>query len=188
MNLLLGSRPIGERDDKDRVKLNVMQLLHEKYGITEDDFTSAELEAVPTAPACDIGLDRSMIGAYGHDDRVCGYAALRALLDLTETPVKTCVCVLADKEEIGSDGVTGMQSGKKMRLSQPQQMMASEREIIEEAYAGDIIGVFDPGIFSIGDTVTVPGKKFKFFGIPTFEPEHFMCRYQATSMCLKMRN
>ena len=67
-----------------------------------------------------------------------------------------------------------VQSGKKMRLSQPQQMMAAEREIIEEAYAGDIIGVFDPGLFSIGDTVTVPGKKFRFAGIPTFEPEHFM--------------
>lgn len=67
-----------------------------------------------------------------------------------------------------------MQSGKKMRLSQPQTMMAAEREIVEEAYAGDIIGVFDPGIFSIGDTITVPSKKFKYFGIPTFEPEHFM--------------
>ena len=67
-----------------------------------------------------------------------------------------------------------MQSGKKLRLSQPQQMLAAEREIIEEAYAGDIIGVFDPGIFSIGDTVTVPGKKFRYAGIPTFEPEHFM--------------
>ena len=67
-----------------------------------------------------------------------------------------------------------MQSGKKMRLSQPQQMMAAEREIVEEAYAGDIIGVFDPGMFSIGDTITVPSKKFKYSGIPTFEPEHFM--------------
>ena len=67
-----------------------------------------------------------------------------------------------------------MQSGKKLRLSQPQQLLAAEREIIDEAYAGDIIGVFDPGIFSIGDTVTVPGKKFRFSGIPTFEPEHFM--------------
>ena len=67
-----------------------------------------------------------------------------------------------------------MQSGKKLRLSQPQQMMAAEREIVEEAYAGDIIGVFDPGLFAIGDTITVPGKKFKFSGIPTFEPEHFM--------------
>ena len=67
-----------------------------------------------------------------------------------------------------------VQSGKKLRLSQPQTMMAAEREIVEEAYAGDIIGVFDPGLFSIGDTITVPGKKFRYSGIPTFEPEHFM--------------
>ena len=67
-----------------------------------------------------------------------------------------------------------VQSGRKMRLSQPQTMMAAEREIVDEAYAGDIIGVFDPGIFSIGDTITVPGKKFRYSGIPTFEPEHFM--------------
>ena len=110
LNLLLGSRPIGGEEDTGRVKLAVMKLLHEKYGITEDDFTSAELEAVPAGTAVDIGLDRSLIGAYGHDDRVCAYAALRALLDLEKTPAKTAVCVLADKEEIGSDGVTGMQS------------------------------------------------------------------------------
>ncbi|MDY3282146.1 aminopeptidase [Dysosmobacter sp.] len=109
LNLLLGSRPVAG-EGSDRVKLAIMQLLHDKYGILEDDFTSAELEAVPAVKACDIGLDRSLIGSYGHDDRVCGYAALRALLDLEETPEKTAVCVLADKEEIGSDGVTGMQS------------------------------------------------------------------------------
>ncbi len=110
LNLLLGSRPICGGDESGRVKLAVMKLMHDKYGITEDDFTSAELEAVPAVNACDIGLDRSLIGAYGHDDRVCGYAALKALLDLEKTPEKTAVCVLADKEEIGSDGVTGMQS------------------------------------------------------------------------------
>ena len=110
LNLLLGSRPMGGEEDSGRVKLAVMKLLHDKYGITEDDFSSAELEAVPAVNACDIGLDRSMIGAYGHDDRVCAYAALKALLDLEKTPVRTAVCVLADKEEIGSDGVTGMQS------------------------------------------------------------------------------
>ena len=110
LNLVLGSRPMGDEEDSDRVKLAVMKLLNDKYGITEDDFNSAELEAVPAGKACDIGLDKSMIGAYGHDDRVCGYAALKALLDLDKTPAKTSVCVLADKEEIGSDGVTGMQS------------------------------------------------------------------------------
>ena len=109
LNLLVGSRPIGDSEDKDRVKLHVMKRLHDKYGITESDFASAELEAVPAAEAVDIGIDGSMIGSYGHDDRVCGYAALRALLDI-ETPDKTAVCVLADKEELGSMGVTGMQS------------------------------------------------------------------------------
>ena len=109
LNLLLGSCPIGDEDDKDRVKLHVMKRLYDKYGITEGDFASAELEAVPAADAVDIGIDGSMIGSYGHDDRVCGYAALRALLDIG-TPEKTAVCVLADKEEIGSMGVTGMQS------------------------------------------------------------------------------
>jgi len=110
LNILLGSRPIGDKDESGRVKLAVMQILNEKYGITEDDFTSAELEAVPAVNACEVGLDRSLLGAYGHDDRVCSYAALKALLDLNETPEKTAVCVLVDKEEIGSDGVTGMQS------------------------------------------------------------------------------
>ena len=110
LNLLIGSEPIGDGEEKDRVKLAVMKLLYEKYGFTEDDFLSAELEAVPAVKATDIGLDRSMIGAYGHDDRVCAYAALKALLDLEKTPARTAVCVLADKEEIGSDGVTGMQS------------------------------------------------------------------------------
>ena len=110
LNLLLGSQPLGGEEESGRVKLAVMKLLYDKYGLTEDDFTSAELEAVPAVNACDIGLDRSLIGAYGHDDRVCAYAALRALLDLRETPERTAVCMLADKEEIGSDGVTGMQS------------------------------------------------------------------------------
>ena len=109
LNILLGSRPIGGEDDSDRVKLHVMKRLYDKYGITEADFASAELEAVPAADAVDIGIDGSMIGSYGHDDRVCGYAALRALLEM-DAPAKTAVCVLADKEEIGSMGVTGMQS------------------------------------------------------------------------------
>ena len=109
LNILLGSRPIGGEDDSDRVKLHVMKRLYDKYGITEADFASAELEAVPAPDAVDIAIDRSFIASYGHDDRVCGYAALRALLEL-DAPAKTAVCVLADKEEIGSMGVTGMQS------------------------------------------------------------------------------
>ena len=109
LNILVGSRPLADDEGSDRVKLSVLELLNRKYGIVEDDFISAELSAVPAFSACDIGFDRSMIGAYGHDDRVCAYAALAALLQL-ETPERTAICMLADKEEIGSEGVTGMKS------------------------------------------------------------------------------
>ena len=109
LNILVGSRPFKDDDGADRVKLAIMDILNGKYGITEADFISAEIEAVPAFNAVDIGFDRSLIGSYGHDDRVCGYAALKALLDLG-TPCRTAVCVLADKEEIGSEGVSGMQS------------------------------------------------------------------------------
>ncbi len=110
LNILVGSRPLKDDDGTDRVKLAVMKMLYDHYGIREADFISAEIEAVPAFNAVDIGFDRSLIGAYGHDDRVCGYAGLKALLDLEEVPVRTAVCVLADKEEIGSEGVSGMQS------------------------------------------------------------------------------
>ena len=108
LNILVGSQPL-EGAEKDAVKLNVLTILNEKYGITEEDFISAELIAVPAFNATDIGLDRSMIGAYGQDDRVCSYAALKALFDV-QAPTKTAVCLLVDKEEIGSVGVSGMQS------------------------------------------------------------------------------
>lgn len=110
LNILIGSRPFRSDEGSELVKLNIMKLLHEKYGIVESDFLSAELELVPAFPVCDIGFDRSMIGAYGQDDRVCAYAELRAILDLDGAPERTAVCILADKEEIGSDGVSGMQS------------------------------------------------------------------------------
>ena len=110
LNILVGSRPLKDDEGSDRVKLAVMELLHEKYGIVEEDFISAELEAVPAFQASDLGLDRSMIGAYGHDDRVCAYACLAGLLELNAVPTKTAVCMLADKEEIGSEGVSGMRS------------------------------------------------------------------------------
>ena len=110
LNILVGSRPIKGDDGADRVKLAVMSLLHDRYGITEADFISAEIEAVPAFNAADVGFDRSLIGAYGHDDRVCAYAGLKGLFDLKGTPCRTAVCVLADKEEIGSEGVSGMQS------------------------------------------------------------------------------
>ena len=109
LNILVGSRPFRDDEGAERVKLAALDLLHEKYGITEEDFISAELEVVPAFRAVDIGFDRSLIGAYGHDDRVCAYAEFAALLEL-EIPSRTAVCILADKEEIGSEGVSGMQS------------------------------------------------------------------------------
>ena len=108
LNILIGSAPYAE-EGKDRVKLAVMSILNDMYGITEEDFLSAELSAVPAFDVTEIGLDRSLIGGYGQDDRVCAYAELKALFD-TREPERTCVCILADKEETGSDGVTGMQS------------------------------------------------------------------------------
>ena len=108
LNILSGSRPI-EKNFPDAVKLNIMKILYDKYGITESDFLSAELSAVPAFKARDIGFDRSLIGSYGHDDRVCAYPSLTALLEVKD-PKHTIMAVLADKEEVGSDGNTGMQS------------------------------------------------------------------------------
>lgn len=109
LNILIGSRPFKDDKASELVKLNIMSILHEKYGVTEEDFLSAELECVPADKPRDIGLDRSMIGAYGHDDRVCAYPALIAITEV-ESPEKTAVAILADKEEVGSDGNTGLSS------------------------------------------------------------------------------
>lgn len=109
LNILIGSHPLTDGEGSELVKLNILSILNEKYGVTEADFLSAELECVPAFKASDIGLDRSMIGAYGQDDRVCAYPALMAALN-TEKPERTLVTILADKEEIGSDGNTGLNS------------------------------------------------------------------------------
>ena len=108
LNVILGTEPL-EGEGADLVKLNIMRLLNEKYGMVEEDFRTAELTVVPAGKCREVGLDRSLLGAYGHDDRVCAYAELEALLNL-ETPRHTAVCILADKEEIGSVGISGMQS------------------------------------------------------------------------------
>ena len=109
LNVLVGSRPFKGDDSSEAVKLNILSILYDKYGFTEADFLSAELEAVPAFKASDIGFDRSMIGAYGHDDRVCAYPAVMAALD-SENPEYTVMSVLTDKEETGSDGNTGLNS------------------------------------------------------------------------------
>ncbi len=112
LNILIGSIPIDakdEKDEKEKVKLNIMKILYDKYGIVESDFESAELEIVPSGKARDLGLDRSMISAYGHDDRVCSYAGFEAMLNI-QNPIKTAVGMFMDKEEVGSQGNTGSES------------------------------------------------------------------------------
>ncbi len=109
LNLLIGSIPYGDKQGSDRIKLNILNLLNQKYGITEEDLTSAEIELVPAFRARTLGLDGSMIAAYGQDDKVCAYTSLQAMMDVTSAQ-KTAVCILSDKEEIGSMGNTGMES------------------------------------------------------------------------------
>ena len=108
LDLTLGSIPVGEKE-KDAIKVNVMNILKDKYDIEEEDFISAEIEVVPAGPARDYGLDRSMIAGYGHDDRCCAYTSLMALIDAGKAEYTSC-CILVDKEEIGSVGATGAQS------------------------------------------------------------------------------
>ena len=146
LNILIGSVPYDD-DGKDRVRLAVLSLLNDSYGITEEDFLSAELTAVPAFDVCEVGLDRSMIGGYGHDDRVCAWAELKAMFDL-ETPRRTCVCILADKEEIGSEGVSGMQSSAfdcfMEDLCETQHVAL--RRCLENSFclSADVSAAFDP--------------------------------------------
>ena len=109
LDIILCGKPL-DGEEKDAVKAGLLKILADKYGIEEEDMLSAEIEAVPAGRTRDFGLDRSMLLGYGHDDRVCAYASLRAILSLEEEPEYTCCCLLADKEEIGSVGATGMQA------------------------------------------------------------------------------
>ncbi|HOC80214.1 MAG TPA: M20/M25/M40 family metallo-hydrolase, partial [Caldisericia bacterium] len=110
MNAIAGTIPIPGKEyekESDKVKLNVLKILNDKYGITEADFVSAEIELVPSENCREIGIDNSCIIGYGHDDRICSYSALQALLDMKEQPERTAIAYLVDKEEIGSEGTTG---------------------------------------------------------------------------------
>ena len=147
LNVLIGSDAVEEEDVKEAVKLNTLILLHEKYGITERDFTRAEIEVVPAHKARDVGFDRSMVGGYGHDDRVDAYPALMAEIE-TKNPVHTTVCVLTDKEEIGSDGVTGMQSMYVFHFMQLLCRAAGQDDIIafqnSVCLSADVTAAYDP--------------------------------------------
>ncbi|MBF0530112.1 MAG: aminopeptidase, partial [Deltaproteobacteria bacterium] len=109
LNLIVGCLPLGDDETKNRFKLAVLNLLHQKYGLVEADFISAEMEVVPAGPARDVGLDRGLIGGYGHDDRICAYASLQAILQAAK-PSRSLVALFVDREETGSDGATGAKS------------------------------------------------------------------------------
>lgn len=157
LNLLIGSMPCGGDDEKEKVKANILSILAEKYNIDEEDFISAELEIVPAANAKDVGFDRSLIGAYGHDDRVCAYPNLMALLD-SENCKKTAVCLLSDKEEVGSMGNTGAKSNflklTVMELMEKTGERASQLKLLRclnNSYclSADVSAAFDPNYASV---------------------------------------
>ena len=146
LNILVGSRPI-DGEEKDAVKAGVLNYLNEKYGIAEDDFLSAELSIVPAAKARDVGFDRSMICGYGHDDRVCAYPSLTAMIDSTDT-THTAMCLLVDKEETGSDGVTGMQSSLIIDIiTEITRALGGNEGAVRansKCLSSDVTAVFDP--------------------------------------------
>ena len=151
LNSLVGGLPYADEDISDKIKLTVLSILHDKYGVTEEDFLSAELSLVPAFKARDIGFDRALIGAYGHDDRVCSYPAVTALLD---TPTdSTVLVVLADKEEIGSVGLTGMQSDVLVDLiSKISESLGKDSIIVRsvsKCLSADVTAAYDPNFAEV---------------------------------------
>ncbi len=148
MNILIGSRPFKDDDASEKTKLNILKLLYDKHGIVERDFLSAELELVPAFTVDDIGFDRSMIGGYGHDDRVCAYPAFEAILNLDVVPEYTAITVLTDKEEIGSMGNTGLNSSyMKYFIEDLARLEGFEgRDVLRHSkcLSADVNAAFDP--------------------------------------------
>jgi aspartyl aminopeptidase len=150
LNVLVGSLPVGDADTKERFKLHLLQHLEGRYDIREEDFVSAELELVPAGPARDLGWDRSLVGAYGQDDRSCSYAALRAILDLQE-PEYTCLALFYDKEETGSDGNTSakcclLEEMVELLLERAGESPLARRRTLmaSKAISADVTGAMDP--------------------------------------------
>ncbi len=152
LNVLIGHMPIGDEKTKDKVKLHILKILKDKYGLLEEDFLSAEFEVVPAGKAKDLGFDRSMISAYGHDDRVCSYTGVMAMFELED--VKTTACgMFMDKEEVGSQGNTGSQSryfenivAELIALQEPNFNDLFLRRAISntKVLSGDVGAAYDP--------------------------------------------
>ena len=155
LNILVGSLPFKSDSGSGLVKLNIMKILNEKYGIVERDFLTAELEAVPAMKVSDIGFDRSMIGGYGHDDRVCAYPALEAIFEIDGTPEYTALTVLTDKEETGSDGNTGLCSAYLKYfiadLARAEGLMGRDVLSKSRCLSADVNAAFDPTFASVLD-------------------------------------
>ncbi|AFI31151.1 aminopeptidase [Borrelia crocidurae] len=171
LRIIIGSLPIESRD-KEKVKFATLTLLKEKYNISEEDFVSAEIEIVPAGEAKDVGIDRALIGAYGQDDRVCAYASLEAILNLEETPNKTAICFLVDKEEIGSTGSTGLQSRYleyfvsdiifKLKQKEYNNLIVHKALWNSKSISADVCGAINP-LFKVHDEQNAPKLGY---GIP----------------------
>ncbi|URZ06026.1 aminopeptidase [Clostridium felsineum] len=156
LNILIGSIPLKEGEEKKQVKQNIMKILNEKYDISEEDFVSAELEVVPAGKARDYGFDRSMVMGYGQDDRICSYTSFEAMLEMKNAK-KTCVTILVDKEEVGSIGATGMQSkffentvAEVMSLCGEYDELKLRRALYNsEMLSSDVSAAFDPNYPSV---------------------------------------
>ncbi len=152
LNILIGSLPFQDPEVKEPVKLLALQLLNEQYGITEADFYRAEIEMVPAVKAADVGLDRSMVGAYGQDDRVCAYTALMAEID-SQMPAHTTVTILTDKEEIGSEGTTGLNSDYVLHYIEDLADMAQipVRRVLRNSIclSSDVNAAYDPNFADV---------------------------------------
>ena len=172
LNVILGTEPL-EGEGADLVKLHVMKLLNEKYGIIEQDFASAELVIVPAGKCREVGLDRSLLGAYGHDDRVCSYAEIEPLLSMG-TPKHTAVCVLADKEEIGSVGISGMKSKAFDTFMQDlcDSLGANLNRCYENSFclSADVTNAFDP---NFAETCDKRNNSFLNYGVA-------ICKYTGS--------
>lgn len=156
LNICAGSIPEQSKEANDRVKRNILRLLNERYGITEEDFISAELEIVPAGKARDFGFDRSMVLGYGHDDRICAYTSFEAMMKI-DNPDKTCIALFVDKEEIGSTGATGMHSrlfenwvAELMNLSGDYSELSLRRALSSsKMLSSDVTAAFDPNYPSV---------------------------------------
>lgn len=159
LNLLIGNYP-SDNAEKEKIKYNILNILNQKYGITEHDFLSSELEIVPHFEARELGFDRSMIAGYGQDDRVCAFTSAKAIMDIRETPNKTCICMLMDKEEIGSMGNTGMESNVldymleeiAIKLNQHTPNILNRIYLNTKMLSADVDAAFDPTYPSVSDT------------------------------------